>query len=168
MRIIFTIPILVLMSCIAAGTNRGSPTSLNKFQAEFLNRINQLRASGCKCGSTFMPPTTALTWNNFLENSAFNHARDMARRKYFSHTSPSGKTIKNRLEEAGYTLSNLRSYAYGENIAAGQKSISQVMDSWIKSEGHCKNIMNSKFREIGAAQTNGYWVQDFGMRLAKN
>ncbi|HEY1009551.1 MAG TPA: CAP domain-containing protein [Daejeonella sp.] len=164
MRFILTIPALALLSCMALKTDPGKPASSNNFQNEFLNRVNKLRTSGCKCGRTYMPPVEPVTWNNALENSAFNHARDMYRRRYFAHTSLSGKSIKNRIEEAGYTLSGLRSYAYGENIAAGQKSIDQVMSSWIRSEGHCKNIMNKNFREIGVAEVNLYWVQDFGAR----
>ncbi|MGV3685160.1 MAG: CAP domain-containing protein [Daejeonella sp.] len=164
MRFILTIPALALLSCMALKNDPDKPASSNNFQNEFLNRVNKLRTSGCKCGRTYMPPVEPVTWNNALENSAFNHARDMYRRRYFAHTSLSGKSIKNRIEEAGYTLSGLRSYAYGENIAAGQKSIDQVMNSWIRSEGHCKNIMNKNFREIGVAEVNLYWVQDFGAR----
>ncbi len=164
MRLTLTIPVLVLLSCMGLRPDPGNPASLNKFQNEFLKRVNKIRTSGCKCGRTYMPPVEPLTWNNSLESSAFNHARDMYRRRYFAHTSLSGKTIKNRIEEAGYTLSGMRSYAYGENIAAGQRSIEQVMNSWIKSEGHCKNIMSKNFKEIGVAETNLYWVQDFGRR----
>ncbi|HEY1023735.1 MAG TPA: CAP domain-containing protein, partial [Sphingobacteriaceae bacterium] len=78
--------------------------------------------------------------------------------------SRNGKTVKDRIEAAGYKLAGLQSYSYGENIAAGQRSIDQVMSSWIKSPGHCKNLMNPNFTEIGVAQANYYWVQNFGMR----
>lgn len=115
-----------------------------------------------------MPPVKPLVWNYLLETSALGHASDMFRRKYFAHKSLSGKTIKNRIEDAGYILSGTRTYAIGENIAAGQKSIDEVMKSWIKSEEHCKNIMNKDFREIGVAESNLYWVQDFGMRILRD
>lgn len=91
----------------------------------------------------------------------------MAENRYFNHVSRNGKTIKNRIEDAGYTLSGMRSYYVGENIAAGQPSIKSVMNSWLKSEGHCKNIMSGTFREIGVAEHKLYWVQDFGMRISK-
>ncbi len=168
MRLILTIPMLVLLSCMGLRSDPGNPESLNRFQNDFLTRINKVRASGCKCGRTNMPPVEPLSWNPLLERSAYGHAQDMYRRRYFAHTSLSGKTIKNRLEEAGYTLSGMRTYAFGENIAAGQKSIDQVMTSWLKSEGHCKNIMSQNFKEIGVAESNLYWVQDFGMRVARN
>lgn len=167
MRFILTIPVLILLSCFGRKTDFGNSPSFANFQNEFLNRINKVRASGCKCGNTYMPPVGPLSWNKLLEGSASGHARDMYRRNYFAHVSLSGKTIKNRIEDAGYTLSGMRTYAIGENIAAGQRSIEQVMKSWIASEGHCKNIMSKNFREIGVAETNFYWVQDFGMRVAK-
>lgn len=114
-----------------------------------------------------MPPVEPLAWNNLLELSAHGHARDMHRRNYFAHTSLSGKTIKNRIEDAGYVLTGMRTYAIGENIAVGQRSIDEVMRGWIKSEGHCKNIMSKNFKEIGVAEVSNYWVQDFGMRVSR-
>ena len=168
MRLILTIPVLALLSCIGLRPDPGNSASLNRFQNEFLTRVNKVRTSGCKCGKTYMPPVQPLQWNSLLESSASNHARDMYKRRYFAHTSLSGKTIKNRLEDAGYTLSGMRTYAYGENIASGQKSIEEVMKGWLKSEGHCKNIMSARFKEIGVAEENLYWVQDFGMRIARD
>ena len=164
MRFSYIIPILTFFSFIELKFNPGNSPASTSFQNEFLTRVNNVRKSGCKCGRFYMPPVEPLSWNGLLESSAFAHAQDMHRRRYFAHTSLSGKTIKNRLEEAGYTLTGMRSYAFGENIALGQKSIDQVMKSWLKSEGHCKNIMNKNFKEIGVAQNNFYWVQDFGMR----
>ncbi len=166
MRSILFLSFLIIISCSATGPNPGSSASLSKFQKDFLNKVNRLRTSGCKCGNTYMVPVKPLTWNKMLETAAYGHARDMERRKYFSHTSPSGKTIKNRIENAGYTFSGMRSYAVGENIASGQKSIDEVMKSWTRSESHCKNIMNRNFKEMGVAEVRLFWVQDFGMRLA--
>ena len=168
MRLTFTIPLFFTLFCIGSKPDSKNSSNLNRFQNEFLNRVNKVRQSGCKCGSTYMPPVKALVWNNYLETSALGHAGDMFRRKYFAHKSLTGKTVKNRIEDAGYILSGTRTYAIGENIAAGQKSIEEVMKSWIKSEGHCKNIMNKDFREIGIAEMNLYWVQDFGMRILEN
>lgn len=168
--ILFTsiIPVLAILSFTAPKSDPGNSSPLTNFQNQFLSRINNVRKSGCNCGRTYMPPVEPLSWNNYLERSASAHAQDMNRRRYFAHTSPSGRTIKNRLEDAGYTLTGMRTYAFGENIAAGQKSIDQVMKSWLKSEGHCKNIMNQNFTEVGVAEINLYWVQDFGMRVARN
>ncbi len=168
MRLILIIPVLAFLSLISPKFDPGEASLLNSFQNEFLARINNVRKSGCKCGKVNMPPVEPLSWNTYLERSASAHAQDMNKSRYFDHTSLSGKTIKNRLEEAGYSLKGLRSYAFGENIATGQRSIDQVMKSWLKSEGHCKNIMNKNFKEVGVAEINHYWVQDFGMRVTRN
>ncbi len=165
-RIALGVSVFLMFSCISSRPENSSPP--RNFQNDFLNRINKVRTSGCRCGNTYMAPVEPLSWNYLLESSASSHARDMSQRKYFAHTSLSGKTIKNRIEDAGYTFSGMRTYAFGENIAMGQRSIEEVMKSWIKSEGHCKNMMNKNFREIGVAESNLYWVQDFGMRAAKN
>ena len=167
-RLTLTIPLLVLLICMGMRPDPSESVSLNRFQTDFLTRINSVRTSGCKCGNIYMPPVEPLGWSNLLERSAYGHALDMSKRRYFAHTSLSGKTIKSRLEDAGYILTGMRAYAFGENIAAGQRSIDQVMASWLRSEGHCKNIMNKNFTEIGVAETNFYWVQDFGMRVARN
>src|SRR4030067_605973 len=58
---------------------------------------------------------------------------------------------------------------YGENIAVGYPTVSAVMQGWLGSDGHCRNIMNPAFREIGAAYAEGpylgnpsapYWTFD--------
>ncbi len=94
------------------------------------------------------------------------HAKDMAKRNYFSHTSQDGRSMEDRIVFAGYTFKGFKSFAIGENIAQGQQSIAEVMDGWFKSEGHCKNLMNRDFKEVGVAQYNDYWVQDFGGRTS--
>lgn len=135
------------------------------FEQQFLTKVNALRTSGCKCGNTYMPPVAPLKWDMQLQFSALNHARDMFKNNYFNHTSLKGETIKQRFEAGGYKLNGTRAYSIGENIAFGQRSIDEVMQSWIKSVGHCKNLMNPAFKDIGVAQSNYYWVQEFGMHI---
>lgn len=69
----------------------------------------------------------------------------------FSHTRPNG--------ESCFTVCNK---AYGENIATGYPNAEAVMNGWMKSEGHRKNILKPKYKTIGIAYENGYWVQLFG------
>ena len=56
----------------------------------------------------------------------------------------------------------------GENIEAGQTSITQVMQGWIESHGNCSKIMSDEFTQVGAAlvETSDadyptYWTQNF-------
>ena len=138
--------------------------STAQFRSEFLEDINHTRQKGCNCGTTYMPPAPPLVWNNQLELAATGHAQDMADNNYFSHTSKDGRTMQDRIITSGYTFQGFKSFMIGENIAEGQQNIAQVMQGWFKSEGHCKNLMNPGFKEVGIALYNSYWVQDFGGR----
>ncbi|WP_158828530.1 CAP domain-containing protein [Mucilaginibacter lacusdianchii] len=139
-------------------------TAADNFRNEFLARINQVRQQGCKCGTTVMPPAPPLVWNEDLEKAAVGHARDMAKKNYFNHDSQDGRTMGDRIMQAGYKYDGYKSFVVGENIARGQKSIAEVSNGWFKSVGHCKNLMNPQFREVGVAKYKTYWVQDFGGR----
>jgi uncharacterized protein YkwD len=138
----------------------------DNFKQEFLQHINSVRAKGCKCGVTYMPPVAPLTWNDVLEEAALAHARDMGEHNYFSHNGRNGSSPNDRAIKAGYGLKGFRSYTTGENIAMGQQSIAEVSNGWFKSEGHCMNLMNASFKEIGIAEYDTYWVEDFGGREA--
>jgi uncharacterized protein YkwD len=138
----------------------------SQFKRAFLERINNVRAAGCDCGTTHMPPAPPLAWNDNLEHSAKGHAWDMANNNYFSHTSKNGLSMEDRIVFAGYYFNGFKSFTVGENIAFGQSNIDIVMDEWLKSEGHCKNLMNPSFKEVGVAENHKYWVQDFGGRVS--
>ncbi len=120
--------------------------SLPSFQMEIMRAINAARSVARSCGTQANPAVAALTWNDKLFAASASHSQDMATRNYFSHTSPEGTTSAQRASAAGY---NYR--ALGENIAAGQRSIETVMQGWIASDGHCRNIMNSTFTEVAVA-----------------
>lgn len=142
--------------------------NLPNFKADILARINALRAAGADCGGNAgsFPPAPALTWNALLTDAADGHAKDMAARNYFSHTSQDGRSMSDRINASGYRWSSI-----GENIAAGQTSVESVMNGWRNSPGHCANLMAQNFRDIGvscqpaASQNNQYrtyWVMNLG------
>jgi uncharacterized protein YkwD len=154
----------VLMLVVLLTFNATYDQSNRRFEDEFLYRINLVRQQGCNCGNKYMPPAPPLSWNDKLEDAAEGHAKDMARKKYFNHNSKDGRNMSDRVIAAGYNYKGYKSFAIGENIAAGQQSIAEVMDGWFKSEDHCRNLMNPGFKEVGIAQYKNYWVQDFGGR----
>ena len=94
-----------------------------------------------------------------------DHARDMARRKFFEHQGSDGSQPRDRVRRTGY-----HSRLTGENIAYGPESAEEVVAGWLASPGHCANIMDPRFEEIGVALAIGrkrgqiYWVQEFGLR----
>lgn len=126
--------------------------------------VNDARGQARNCGARHFGSARPLSWNVVLARSAALHAADMAANGFFSHTGHNGSTFQQRITRSGYSFR-----AIGENIAAGQPSIEDAIAGWLKSPGHCANLMNSDFTDIGAAfafnHTNGmrvYWVQDFG------
>ena len=78
---------------------------------------------------------------------------------YFNHNSQNGATPGDRIRAVGYNWT-----AYGENIALNYPNEQAVVNGWLSSEGHCKNIMNGNFREMGVGKDGGYWTQNFGTR----
>ncbi len=127
-----------------------------------LQLVNTARATARMCGTTAYPAVPPLTWDTRLEAAALAHSTDMATNNFFSHTGSDGSSPSQRVTRAGYSWS-----ATGENIAAGQPTETDAMDSWIASPGHCANIMSRNYTQLGAALARGgsygtYWTQEFG------
>ncbi len=121
--------------------------------------VNDIRKKGCQCGDTYYYPVPSIAWSNQLEAAAFTHSADMFENDFFSHTAPDGSNGGIRIQKAGYSWNT-----YGENIASGYKSESEVVKGWLESAGHCKNIMNKNFKEMGVARVGNYWTQEFGAK----
>ncbi len=64
--------------------------------------------------------------------------------------------------KSGDQCACLARFALGENIAKGQLTPTQVMDDWMKSENHRKNILSGAFDEIGIGIFGDLWSQEFG------
>jgi len=129
-------------------------------QKLLLQLVNSYRASGCDCGSEgYFASTASVVWNNQLEQAAQDHCDDMFTNKIFSHSGSNGSDPGTRLKQHGYLWKT-----YGENIALGYQTEKSVIEGWIKSPGHCRNIMNPAFKEIGAARKGSYWTLTLGTR----
>ena len=92
-----------------------------------------------------------LQLNKKLSRAARRHARDMARRNYFSHDTLGGGSFLDRIRRTGY-LRGAHSWIVGENLAWGSKGYCRpwvIMRMWMHSPGHRANILNASFREIG-------------------
>ncbi|MGZ8246377.1 CAP domain-containing protein [Methylomagnum sp.] len=127
-----------------------------------LSLINAARATRRTCGTASYPAAPPVAWNTLLEQAAQRHSNDMASRNFFSHTGSDRSSPSQRITAAGYVWG-----AMGENIAAGYPSVQTVVAGWLKSPGHCANIMNSRFKDIGLARAvntssryGTYWTLD--------
>ncbi|PKQ60342.1 hypothetical protein BZG02_19730 [Labilibaculum filiforme] len=139
-------------------TNFDDPIDTNNIDIQkLLDMVNEVRASGTTCETTYYPPVGAVTWNSTLEAAALKHSKDMKDNDFFSHTSFNGDKFVDRLNAAGYNYNNA-----GENIALGYSTEENVINAWLTSQGHCANIMNPNFTEMGVGRIENYWTQDFG------
>jgi uncharacterized protein YkwD len=142
-----------------------APTGAAALEDEVLVLVNAVRARGATCGTTAMPAVGPLVMDAALRASARGHSTDMATQDYFSHVGLDGRSFAQRIEDAGFT----GGFPRAENIAAGRGTAAGVMDQWMTSEGHCRNIMNGAYRALGVgyaerstATYRYYWTQNFG------
>ncbi|MCH5187903.1 MAG: hypothetical protein J1F63_05825 [Oscillospiraceae bacterium] len=89
------------------------------------------------------------------------HCDDMAKRNFFDHINPDGKSPFDRMNDYGIFY-----MAAGENIASGQRSPEAVMNAWMNSPGHRANILSEDFGKIGVGYAEGgkygtLWAQCF-------
>ncbi|MCK9229026.1 MAG: CAP domain-containing protein [Syntrophorhabdaceae bacterium] len=92
-----------------------------------------------------------LRQNIFLDAIAEERAKDMLEKGYFDHISPTGEGASNIAQKAGYRYSRL-----GENIARGwYLNDKEIVDGWMQSPGHRKNILSPDYAEIGVAVVKG-------------
>jgi uncharacterized protein YkwD len=144
------------------GTNY-SQISCSDDLTTVLALVNELRAQQQICGSKSYGPVGELTLNALLTSAAQEHSDNMANYDFFSHTGLDESTVATRVIAHGYTWSSV-----AENIAGGQTTAQSVVDGWMASDGHCKNIMSENLTEMGlACSANSdatytyYWTQVF-------
>jgi uncharacterized protein YkwD len=116
--------------------------NLGRIRAAILCLHNQIRAQN------HLP---LLLEHKRLRKAALGHSRDMVRAHYFEHTSPSGRTMVDRILAARYVRAN-QGWSLGENLEWGTGSLATprgALESWMGSPGHRANILQRSFREMG-------------------
>lgn len=134
----------------STGSGNSGSTSTSAYVTQVLELVNEERAK-----SGLAP----LTLDASASTAAQTRAKEIV--STFSHTRPNGSSFSTTLTEAGASYRSA-----GENIAYGQNSPAQVMNSWMNSSGHRANIMSSNYTRIGighyeTADGTDYWVQLF-------
>ncbi|WP_462202764.1 CAP domain-containing protein [Frankia sp. CcWB3] len=129
------------------------PASWTSLVGQVVTSTNlERRAAGC-------PP---LIVDLRLAAAAQAHSVDMATAGYFGHDSPDSRSPFDRIAAAGFSFS-----IAAENIAAGQRTVAEVMRGWMNSPDHRSNILTCSLTRIGVGYATGgrygtYWTQDFG------
>ena len=106
----------------------------------------------------------ALHVRRSLDRSAQRWTNAMVASRRFTH----GGNFAARITAAGFSWSSA-----GENIATGFATPRDVVRAWMGSTGHCRNILNPTFADVGTGvsrQRVGHfpgaaatWTQDFGL-----
>jgi uncharacterized protein YkwD len=99
----------------------------------------------------------ALRRDGDLAEAARKHSADMARRNYFSHVTPGGQDLGDRIREAGYGDRG-DAWRAGENLGWGtgnRATPASLVDEWLASAAHKRNMLQSSFREIGVGVADG-------------
>lgn len=135
----------------AEQTKEAAPASseVSAYEKKVLELTNQERA---KAG------VPALKLDEELSKVAREKSRDMQSKGYFDHNSPTYGSPFDMMKQFGISYTTA-----GENIAMGQKSPEEVVQAWMNSEGHRKNIMNANFTHLGVGHVadGNYWTQMF-------
>ncbi|WP_240627361.1 CAP domain-containing protein [Thermoflavimicrobium daqui] len=132
--------------------SKHTPPSIKEFEQEVVKLVNIERE---KHG---LKPLQA---SSKLSEIARTKSVDMKENGYFSHQSPTYGSPFEMLKEFDVSYQTA-----GENIAAGQTTAKAVMDSWMNSDGHRKNILSPSYTHMGVGYTKGgamgtYWTQIF-------
>lgn len=159
--------VLVLVAATISAAFAGDAvvgrTSDARIRSRVVALVNEARSQGRRCGSERFAAAPPLRISSALTDAAEEHAGDMARKKFFEHRGSDGSEPKDRVQRAGY-----RHRLTGENIALGPQSAEEAVAGWLDSPGHCANIMEPRFQDIGIGLATGrkhgqvYWVQEFG------
>ena len=139
-----------LMTRTLKYVNDGSTAyQVSAYEKEVLRLVNIERAAaGLK----------PLTLHTELSKVARIKSQDMKNNNYFDHNSPVYGTPSEMMEKFG-----IRYTAAAENIAMGYFTPAVVVEGWMNSSGHRKNIMNANFTHIGIGHvaSGNYWTQMF-------
>jgi uncharacterized protein YkwD len=128
---------------------------------EILARVNAARAEPRRCGTTRYPAAAPLALSELLSRIAAAHSAAMGARDVLAHQDPDGSMPADRVRRGGYDAR-----VVGENVAAGVPTAAEVVAGWLASPGHCANIMDARFTEMGIAYVVAprsgsaiYWTQ---------
>jgi uncharacterized protein YkwD len=143
-----------------------APGDRARIEREILARVNAARAEPRRCGRTAYPAAEPLALSERLSHIAAGHSQSMGARDNLAHQDPDGSTPADRVRRGGYDAR-----VVGENVASGVPTAAEVVAGWLASPGHCANIMDARFTEMGVAyvvapRSGGaiYWTQLFAAR----
>lgn len=91
-----------------------------------------------------------LRFNRQLGRAAMVHACDMLVNNFFDHRGSDGSSSQRRVQKAGY-----RDCIVAENLAWGYPQSAQIINGWMNSPGHRRNMLHPRVEEFGIGITQG-------------
>lgn len=130
-------------------TRQPDELSVSEYASSLLCVVNETRRDWGR---------PALDPQRNLRRAAGWQADDMTENDYFSHTSPDGDTLADRLDRANFIPSSDH-WGAGENLAAGHGELgtpAAIVDGWMHSHDHRVNLLDSGFNLVGIAASRGW------------
>jgi uncharacterized protein YkwD len=145
--------LVVLMGVGTLGTAAAMGATLRP-RTVMLKKLNHVRAA---YGLGAVSPALR------LRLAALRHSDDMVSRDYFSHTSPGGGTLSDRITKSGF----VSGYAWeaGETIAWGTGVLGKpghIVKAWMNSPEHRAILLSSTWSRIGISRACGRFLGHTG------
>lgn len=142
-----TSPAAAASSCEGADATPGSVPAVVLQEATLCLLNEERAAAGVK----------PLKAHARLEKAAVKYSHAMVKQQFFDHVSPDGSTLASRAKKVKY-MKGARRWSLGENIAWGtgaRATPAAIVDAWMHSPGHKRNILDPGFKEIGIGVAAG-------------
>jgi uncharacterized protein YkwD len=125
-----------------------SDGNISQLNAAILCLVNGERADQGLAALTHVPA---------LDQSSEGMCSRMVSEHFFSHETPDGKTVVDRVEPTGY-IPKSGDWVVGENLAWGSGALSTpqaIVNGWMNSPGHRANILAPDYKDVGLAACMG-------------
>lgn len=131
-----------------ASANCAMPENVNAMATEIAAGLNASRRANGE---------STLRFSRELGRAAMRHACDMLANDFFDHRGSDGSNLQARVTRVGYNACIV-----AENIAWGYPRPEQIIDGWMNSPGHRRNMLHPRIEEFGIGISQGprgpYWV----------
>lgn len=139
---------LTFIGTTAFASNCVAPPNVNQLATEIAAGLNESRRANGEA---------PLRFNRQLGQAAMVHACDMLANNFFDHRGSDGSNSQARVQSTGYN-----DCIVAENIAWGYPRSEQIVNGWLNSPGHRRNMLHPRIEEFGVGITQGpkgpYWV----------
>jgi uncharacterized protein YkwD len=122
------------------------PSEAASLQSEAARYLNAYRS---KAG------LAPLSSNARLASAAGAQCAIMIAHGKIGHAFGPGTSFSERMRRAGIAPGY-----HAENVARGQRSVAEVMQAWMNSRGHRRNMLDPQMSSFGIASKDGYWALD--------